>query len=113
MKDMIYRQFGYSESEYNIIIYVRCNFGTRAIRYYELVELVCNEGWTIIFQQLMNSGREFQVIDFYIEFVPIVGVGELQLCSNFEIHIMQTIIVNLYIIFRKSVNEDFSSTFAF
>ena len=82
MKDMIYRHFGYSESEYNLISYIRCNFGTRATRYYELVELVCNEGWTIIFQQLINSGREFQAIDFYIEFVPIVGVGELQLCFD-------------------------------
>ncbi|XP_078161847.1 uncharacterized protein LOC144557190 [Carex rostrata] len=85
---MIYGHFGYSESEYNLIIYARCNVGTPTGRYYEVVELICNGGWMIIFEQLINSGREYRVIDFFIEFVPIVGTTQLQL--NFDSMVPET-----------------------
>ena len=40
VKGEIYRQLGYSESEYNLKAHARVNVGTTARRYYEKIEIV-------------------------------------------------------------------------
>ena len=82
VKGMIYRKLGYSDSEFNLNIYARCNVGTTTGRYYELVQIVCDETWRSIYEQTMGAGTQITVLDLYIEFVPIVSKMSFQLCDD-------------------------------
>ena len=79
VKGMIIRTLGYSESEYDLNISIRVNVGSLTGRHYELVEIVCDQGWRMIYEQTMTSGTQYRVIDFYTELVPRVREMQLQL----------------------------------
>ena len=75
----IYRQLGYSESEYNLKILARVNVGTTSRRYYEILEIVCDQTWRGIYTQSVNTTTQFTYVDLYVELVPIVGSMQPQL----------------------------------
>jgi hypothetical protein len=79
VKCEIHRQLGYSESEYNLKTLARVNVGTTTRRYYEILEIVCDQTWRGIYEQSMLARTQYSYVDLYIELVPIVGSMQSQL----------------------------------
>ena len=70
VKGEIYRQLGYSESEYNLKAHARVNVGTTTNRYYESIEIVCDQTWRGIYNQSMLAQTQYSFVDLYIELIP-------------------------------------------
>ena len=82
VKGEIYRQLGYSENEYNLKAHARVNVGTTTRRYYEKIEIVCDQSWRGIYIQSMRAQTQYTFLDLYIELVPIIGEIQPQLFVN-------------------------------
>ena len=62
VKGMIYRKLGCSMSDFKINIYAWCSVGTITDRYYELVQILCDESWRTIYEQTMRAKTQVSVI---------------------------------------------------
>ena len=82
VKCEIYRQLGYSESEYSLKAHARVNVGTTTKRYYESIEIVCDQTWRGIYNQSMLAQTQYSYVDLYIELVPIISIRQPQLFTN-------------------------------
>ena len=71
LRETIYQQLGLDEGQFDLRIQARISFGTSGQTWFQLVPVINDETWTLMYTQTANLGTGYKILELYVEAIPI------------------------------------------